>query len=338
MDAHRAEFTCCTPGNACYFAAEGVRYANCMRCVLGFDGGGTKTDCVLMDETGAVLARTRSGPSNPILVGIHGGAGALIDGAQQALALSNLTVTDVRFVNGAIAGAGAARDLPQLITNLKKKFTNARVLVDSDARMAIAATGENPSVVVIAGTGSVVYGRNGEEIAREGGLGAILGDPGSAYDIGRRAVIAECHRMLDKEDSELRNKILRDFAADWEALQERLRANPIEVLPRVFPLVAQAANENDKLLQDLLCSAAEELAGLVQRVVKRLHLDEGKFLLAKTGGVFGRSKYFDETFDRRVQAIAPRVRIGGLPMPVAEFAARSALANLHNPVRLLGGE
>jgi hypothetical protein len=49
--------TCCPPGNAAYFLNAGVRYSYAMRCVLGFGGGGTKTDCVLMDEPGATLAR-----------------------------------------------------------------------------------------------------------------------------------------------------------------------------------------------------------------------------------------------------------------------------------------
>jgi len=304
-----------------------------MRCVLGFDGGGTKTDCVLMDETGAIRARTRSGPSNPILVGVDAAATVLIEAAEKAFAIAATSSENVRFVMGAVAGASAARDLVDLIVKLREKFENAQVLIDSDAKMALEATGEIPSIVVIAGTGSVVCGRSfEEEPVREGGLGAILGDPGSAYDIGRKTVIAEWRRTLDGEDSRLTNEILEHFACDWQALQARLRADASGVLPRIFPLVTRAANENDVTAQELLRSSAEELTVLVERVVTRLHLSGEAFFLAKTGGVFGHSRYFDEPFDQRVRVIAPNARIGALPVLVAEYAAQVALACLEDCV------
>src|SRR5277367_3361463 len=98
MNAHRAEFTCCPSGNAGYFLAARVRYSYGMRCVLGFDGGGTKTDCVLMDENGTIRARTRSGPSNPMLIGSDGAVAALLETAGKAVALAGITFTDVRIV------------------------------------------------------------------------------------------------------------------------------------------------------------------------------------------------------------------------------------------------
>ena len=55
-------------------------YAFLMRYVLGFDGGGTKTECVLMDETGAILAHSRSGASNVVNVGPEAAAAALAEG------------------------------------------------------------------------------------------------------------------------------------------------------------------------------------------------------------------------------------------------------------------
>jgi N-acetylglucosamine kinase-like BadF-type ATPase len=296
-----------------------------MRCVLGFDGGGTKTDCVLMDETGVVLARTRSGPSNPVLVGIAGSVAALIEAAEKALGTAHLSPDDVGFILGAVAGAAAARNLAQFISKLEDEYVNAKVLIDSDAKLALGATGETPSVVVIAGTGSVVLGETAEESAREGGLGTVFGDPGSAYDIGRRAVVGEQRRQLDREDSLFRDYVLAEFGVDWDVFLDEARANPIGTLPRVFPLVARAANDGDVVAQALLRSSAEELVVLTERVIKRLRLGWENFLLARTGGVFERSRYFDEAFDRGVRAVAPEARVGGLPTPVAEYAAQVGL-------------
>ncbi len=70
------------------------------------------------------------------------------------------------------------------------------------------------------------------------------------------------------------------------------------------------------------------LSQLLAPVVENLGLREQSFFLAKTGGVFGRSPFFDEPFDALAAKIAPRARIGPLPEPIAEFAARAAVNSL----------
>jgi N-acetylglucosamine kinase-like BadF-type ATPase len=308
-----------------------------MRCVLGFDGGGTKTDCVLMDETRSIRARARSGPSNPVLVGEHAAANALVAGGEEACAAAGALPEEVLFISGGVSGMGAGRGFPHVAEKLQTKFVNAHVALLSDLAMALAATGETPSVVVIAGTGSSVYGRDANgATAREGGLGAILGDPGSAYDIGRKAMAEESRHELDGNDSALRQKILQHFACSWPELQEKLRANPVNVLPRIFPLVVQAANGGEASAQGLLRASAAELAALGERVVAKLKLNDSAFLFAKTGGVFGRSTSFDEAFDNCVHTFAPLARVASLPTPVADYAARSAAGYLAGSVRRAG--
>ena len=309
-----------------------------MRCVLGFDGGGTKTDCVLMDETGTVLARTLSGPSNPSRVSLNVAVAALIDAAEQSLKISAKTAADIAAIHAGIAGVVAAGAIPDVARLLKEKFPAADVTIDSDLNVSLAATQEIPSILVIAGTGSAVIGRSAPEtLAREGGLGPILGDPGSAYDIGRKAATLGLRHHLLGATSFLGSEILRGLNCDWSELQERIRTNADGVLPKIFPIVTNAANQGDDSARAILNSAAEELSELVVRVIERLHLRAHPFFLAKTGGVFGRSAFFDDHFDALVHKIAPLACIGPLPQPVAEFAARTALAGLRNTVKHAGG-
>jgi glucosamine kinase len=257
-----------------------------MRCVLGFDGGGTKTDCVLMDETQSIRARARCGPCNPVLVGEQAAANALLASGEEACAAAGALPEEVLFISGGVAGMGAGRGFPQVVEKLQTKFVNAHVSLLSDLAMALAATRETPSVVVIAGTGSSVYGRDANgATAREGGLGAILGDPGSAYDIGRKAMVEELRHELDANSSALRNQILQHFACSWPELQEKLRANPVNVLPRIFPLVVEAANGGEATAQELLRSSAVELAALGERVVAKLKLQFSWPSLAGYSGV-----------------------------------------------------
>jgi N-acetylglucosamine kinase-like BadF-type ATPase len=307
-----------------------------MRYVMGLDGGGTKTDCVLMDETGAVLTRSRSGPSNPSRIGFDATVAALYKAAEKALAATGTSASEIAAIHAGVAGAGAAGVIPDLTQALKIDFPKASVLINTDLVMALAATQETPSVAVIAGTGSAVIGRDSAgQLAREGGLGPILGDPGSAYDIGRRAVALGLRQHLLGESSSLGEAILKVAQCDWAGLQERIRVDSERIFPKIFPVVVGAASKDDDSARALLRSAAEELSELAVRVIDRLGLREKSFLLAKTGGVFGRSAPFDDAFDAAIHSAAPQARIGPL-QPIAEFAARAALACLHSPAKQSG--
>jgi N-acetylglucosamine kinase-like BadF-type ATPase len=308
-----------------------------MRYVLGFDGGGTKTDCVLMDEVCEVLARSRSGPSNPSRVGMDAAAAALVDSAEQALLASGRSATEIATIHGGIAGIGAANAMQTLAARLKLKFPNANVLLNTDLSMSLLATQETPSVVVIAGTGSAAIGRSSPQtLAREGGWGPLLGDPGSAYDVGRKAVILGLRARLRGQHSSLGNAILDAFHCNWVELQEQIRSHADDVLPKIFPIVVKAASEDDPA-RTLLHAAAQDLSHLAASVIESLQLERRPFFLAKVGGVFGRSQLLDDRFDAFVRNMAPSARIGPLPKPIAEFAAEAA-ANCLGSVTLSHGD
>jgi N-acetylglucosamine kinase-like BadF-type ATPase len=135
-------------------------------------------------------------------------------------------------------------------------------------------------------------------------------------------------RAADRGDanSPLASRILRELRMrDWDQLQLRVYRAPDEVFPRIFPVVAAAADEGDSMAQALLDEAACALAGLVADLVARLQIKSTKALLVKTGGMNGRSKYFDRRLDEQLRAAAPNAEIGQLAMTAAEAAAHMAL-------------
>jgi N-acetylglucosamine kinase-like BadF-type ATPase len=126
------------------------------------------------------------------------------------------------------------------------------------------------------------------------------------------------------------------FRCNWVELQDQIRAQADGVFTKVFPIVAKAANEGDTSARALLQSAADDLSQLLAPVVENLGLRERSFFLAKTGGVFGRSSFFDAPFDALATKIAPHARIGPLPEPIADFAARAAVNCLDSPAPNVG--
>lgn len=299
-----------------------------MRYVLGLDGGGTKTDCVLMDEAQQILARSQSGPSNPLRVGFGAALSALRDAARLALEQAHVERSNIVAVCAGLAGAGQPEAAEKMRVLLGREFPGFALYVCTDLDLALEAAGDGPAIVLVAGTGSAAIGRGAAgQIALAGGHGPLLGDEGSAYDIGRRAITAAL-REYDRSsaDSVLGKRILHELGCtNWTEVQQRAHTAADEVFPRIFPVVAALAESADETARGLLRAAAYELAALVNTLSVRLGLRETNFLLARTGGMIGRSKYFDFQLDERLHTIASHARLAALPITPAEAATRIAL-------------
>jgi N-acetylglucosamine kinase-like BadF-type ATPase len=306
-----------------------------MRYVLGIDGGGSKTDCVLMDETGTILARWRSGASNPTSFGVEASLASLSEATTGALQAAGKCEKDVAYVLAGVSGAGEPGMPWALQSGLQPRFPNARISITSDLLLALEATGESPSLVVIAGTGAAVLGRKPpSELARAGGFGPVIGDPGSAYDIGREAVAMCFRKHLNSEAFPLGAEILDSFKWKFGELFDQARARPGAVFPKIFPVVANAAECGDVAARTLLTSAAKDLQEMAREVIEKLDLRESNFFLAKTGGVFDGSAFLNFEFDGLIREIAPKTRIGPLPRPMVEAAAQLARNALTSPLVL----
>ncbi|MGB7844995.1 MAG: BadF/BadG/BcrA/BcrD ATPase family protein [Candidatus Acidiferrum sp.] len=321
-------------GTQHYSESARLAYALGMRFVLGFDGGGTKTECVLMDEGGEVRAYGRSGPSNPMRVGFGGALAAVCEARQIAIQNAKLSPGDISVVCAGLAGTAQPESQRKMKRLLKEEFPGQVVYVCTDLDLTLEATGHGRAIVLIAGTGSAAVGRDHSgEVIRVGGHGPLLGDEGSAYDVGRRAAIAAL-RESDRgaPDSPLAKRMLRELGiADWEDFHLRVYDSPDEVFPRIFPVVTAAADEGDSAARALLQDAAAELAGLVADLVERLQLKSEKLLLVKSGGMVGRSEYFDKLLDDRLRLAAPCAEFGSLQSTAAEAAARLAVRMLLAP-------
>jgi len=302
-----------------------------MHYVLGIDGGGTKTDCILMDEARRILSRTRSGPSNPMRVGFGGALASICEAIRSATQSARIPTGEIIALCAGLAGTGHPESQRKMRRLLEEEFPAVTVQVCTDLELTLAATADGAAIVLIAGTGSAAVGRDAAgRTARVGGHGPLLGDDGGAYDIGRHAAIAAI-RQFDRTavNSALGARILGEIeATSWQEFQSRVIAGPDEVFPRLFPVVARAADEGDLEAKQLFHDAASDLAALVASLVERLDLQGQKFLMAKSGGILGRSVFFDRELEARLRETAPQAEFGALGATPAESAAFLALQSL----------
>lgn len=305
-----------------------------MKLALGFDGGGTKTHCVLIDAQGNLLAQSRSGPSNPMRVGFGGALASVCEAAQLAMQSAGASTDDLAAICAGNAGTGQPEAAQRMKALLSQEFPGALVRICTDLELTLEAANGGPVIVLLAGTGSAAVGRDhAGHLARVGGHGPLLSDEGSAYDVGRHAVMTEMRELeRSRSNSPLGDRILSELGfSSWQELQARAAAAPDDVFPKVFPIVAAAAETGDTAARKLLQFAAVELGSLVHDLVERLQFHTGKFLLVKSGGMLGCSSYFDQQIDQRLREAAPHARFGALAMTPGEAAARIALRLLSAP-------
>jgi N-acetylglucosamine kinase-like BadF-type ATPase len=263
-----------------------------MDYVIGVDGGGTKTAGLLVDLEGRVLAQESVGPTNYQMVGDEGIR-------KEILQLVRLLFDHARIPERELAGialglAGVARPgEPESVTTLVEELHLARkVVVDHDAMIAlVGALGDEPGLIVIAGTGSIALGRNARgQRARAGGWGYLLGDEGSGLFVAREALVA----ILKAHDGRGRKTQLT------ERVLAKLGLKEVEgIIPRVYrqgmsrdeiaalaPLVFQAAREDEPVAREIVNRAGRELGLMAAAVIRRLGMVEGMVKIALVGSLF----------------------------------------------------
>jgi glucosamine kinase len=173
---------------------------------------------------------------------------------------------------------------------------------DADSARAGAFLGA-PGVVVIAGTGSMASGWNGEGSARAGGHGFLLGDEGSAYWIGRAAVRAALRWQdgIGGGSRMIHRAVLQATAQDLDALIDEVCSHPAERnrLTALAPVVTELAAE-DPEARKIALRAAEHLAALAEAVRRRL----GPLPVAGAGRVFSAPVIWDR-FAELTGAVRP---------------------------------
>lgn len=307
-----------------------------MALFLGIDGGGTKIECVLADEAGEIVARASGAGANLRRVS----ADALRDllsscfGALKGAA--GLPALQPEAICAGFAGISDAEARARAQSALNELLRPKHLYLVGDMEVALeAAVGAAPGVVLVAGTGSIAFGRNGEgrtsraggEGARFGSDGQLTGDAGSGFDIGRGAVEA----VLRAEEGRGPETILRDAemavlgAENAEELADCLRPERAQDLASLVPLVTRAARRGDPVAAEILENAGTALAELALTVLRELNLAENNVGVFASGGVFSESPEVLNRVRKVFSRAAPRVVVERLEVSPAEGAVRLGL-------------
>jgi N-acetylglucosamine kinase-like BadF-type ATPase len=302
--------------------------------VLGIDGGGSKTLCVAADASGRVLSRAQGTGANPYASGereVENLLRHLIGEASQGLSGEPAAIC--------IGMAGVDRDTERslLLALIRRLRVTAPVLIVNDALIAlVAGIHDVPGIVIISGTGSIAYGRNARGLAaRAGGWGYVLGDEGSGYWIGRRALSVVVRAGDGRGPATgLTPRLLAHYGVtrpqdlSWEVQRRDLRPPGIAALA-IY--VQRACEEGDAVAASIVAQAADELTLSAASVARRLGMDAGcPIVLA--GTIFKAVPALTDALTRSIEAGLPQSRVSVLDREPAMGAVELALALLRGPV------
>lgn len=258
---------------------------------LGIDGGQSSTAALIADESGHVLGSGSGGPCNHVTAAegrakFHSAVGDCIGQACRQAGLDSQTV---RFASVCLGLSGGAEDKEVYAREL---IRSDRYRITHDAEIALSgATAGEPGIIVIAGTGSMAFGRNAQgKTSRAGGWGYIFGDEGGAFDLVRRALRA----ALAFEEGWGKRTSLKDLLA------EKTGISNMNTLLHAFyggrysrggfasfaPLVTTAAETGDTVARQLIETAAAELVRYTEGVYRTLFREKERTPVACIGGVF----------------------------------------------------
>lgn len=282
-----------------------------MAYFLGIDGGGSKTKLLLGDRQ-RVIAEAIVGGSNIVRLGPEQAEGVWRGGIARICAAAQINPAEIKSVCAGIAGAAGEALRRQASELLSRLLPVATIEVVGDMVIAHeSALGGAAGVIVIAGTGSIAYGRDKDgQTARAGGWGFAISDEGSGYWIGVRAVTAVMAAHDAGEKTELQPRIFAHWnLASYQELVRRANRQPAPEFAQLFPLVVAAFEAGDRHAQRILVSAGAELAALAAPVIARLWPPGESVAVKLSGGVFHASEAVRRAFEVELTDAVPSVRV-----------------------------
>jgi glucosamine kinase len=309
-----------------------------MALYMGIDAGGSKTECAIAsgDE---ILAISTGGSCKIQQVGRDQAAKNLVSVVRSALLDANVTGTEIHHCYVGMSGLSLPEVEPFLKGTLRLIVGEAITAVGDHIIAHEAAFRGGSGILIISGTGSIVYGRNQRgRIARVGGRGPEVSDEGSGFWIGREAVAAIARGQAGQA-SPLSQRVTRCLhVKSAEDLTTLLERTPPPAFADLFPEILTASKDGDLVARKILNRAGKELANLALHAIATLWPESGNhetdepIHIAGAGGVLTNS---EEVRDALRQAILAQ-RSDAIydqrvirPVEGAIYLARTAEASAH---------
>ena len=276
-----------------------------MDLLIGIDGGGSKTKSLLSDKGMNLISSSTGGPTNFMAIGMDKAVDNAVDVIRKSFSLVDVINSKLVSVVIATAGAGRKKDAFEFGYRVKDKLKNIiavdemNVVTDAEAALEGALDGEE-GVIVICGTGSIVFAKNksGEHF-RSGGLGKILGDEGSGYSLGLKGLIL-VSKELDGQNINTNLTSLIKSKFDLSDINQLIN-HVYKGSPEYSDIgieVINCASKGDEVCLNLINNEISELIKQVKAISKKINKDD--FKIALLGGLVENHNFYKELIKKKL--------------------------------------
>jgi glucosamine kinase len=286
-----------------------------MKYLIGIDGGGTKTDCAIADLSGKIINEISGKPSNFLIIGIQEAVENIFALIEENLFQIGGDFANVKQIVIGVAGAGRDEDAKLLEKSFKDyseeqgvHFKGVKVL--SDAHIALeGAFPDSAGCILIAGTGSILFGKDEKGVIhRVGGFGRLIGDEGSGYSIGRKALNAVSKASDGRGEETLISELLNAKMNSSFSISiiNKVYKEKLDVAS-VAKIVIEAAEEGDPIAEDILDEEADELVLHIKSLLDKIQID--KLNIAFSGSLLDNKNFYSALLRQKIKSTLPRVEV-----------------------------
>ena len=286
-----------------------------MKYLIGFDCGATKTDCALADINGNILYTTTGGAANYLVTGTAGTSKIILSLLNNCIKKINADYSKIENIVIGAAGAGRREDADKLENSLYKIFSADGIKlkslkVVSDAQIALqGAFPTEAGCILIAGTGSIIYGKDEKgTIYRAGGFGRLLGDEGSGYSIGRKGLQAAAKHFDGRGDETFIVKLIEEkysIKTSDELITKVYNKN--FDIASIAEVVIIAAENEDLIAHHILHEESEELIHHISTMTKKV--DTIDLRVSFAGSLISNNNIYSDMLREKIKTSLPSVKI-----------------------------
>jgi len=286
-----------------------------MNYLIGFDCGATKTDCALADINGNILYTTSGGAANLLVSGMEGLSGTIMSLLNDCIRKLNTNYSEIEQIVIGAAGAGRKKDAEKLESSLLEIFSSDGIKIKSlkvvsDAQIALKGAFPNEAgCILIAGTGSIIYGKDDKgNIHRAGGFGRLLGDEGSGFSIGRKGLQAAAKYFDGRGDESLIVRLIKEKYSIKTAdeLITKVYKENFDIASIAEVLLIAAQNE-DQIAHHILLEESEELVHHISTMMKKMNTIDLHVSFA--GSLITNNNIYSEMLRDKIKTTLPTVKI-----------------------------
>lgn len=286
-----------------------------MDYIIGIDGGGTGSTCVITDLTGKIFFTCKGGPTNFLRFDISEVTLTIFRLIEKCKDNLKIDFKDIACVIIGTAGAGKKENASMLEKNLtdffkKEKIQINKTKVESDAIIALeGAFSGKPGSILIAGTGSIIFGKNkSDKIYRLGGYGSKIGDEGGGYSIARKGLNAVSKDFDGRGEKTLITKlVIEKYGIDsGDKLINEVYTNNFDIASAA-PLVIEAAAQNDRAAIKILDEEADELINHIKKMFELMNESEMK--ISFIGALIFNKNFYSDLLKTKIKSILADVYV-----------------------------